>query len=44
MFTAQKIVPMDMEFLKKQKIDAYVKIDHKRNKLKTKVLVQEKEG
>jgi len=44
MFTAQKIVPMDIEFLKKPKIDAYVKIDHKGNKLKTKVLVQEKEG
>jgi len=44
MFTAQKLVPMDIKIIGKPKIDAYVKIDYKGNKLKTKVLVQEKEG
>ena len=44
MFTAQKIVPMDIKLIGKPKIDAYVKIEHKGNKMKTKVLIQEKEG
>ena len=44
MFSAQKLVPMDKALLGKPKIDAYVRLDHKGQKLKTKVLVQEKEG
>jgi hypothetical protein len=44
MFTAQKLVPMDSSLLGKPKIDAYVKIENKGNKMKTKVLVQEKGG
>lgn len=40
MFSAQKLVPMDTAFIGKPKIDAFVKIDHKGNKMKTKMLVQ----
>ena len=43
-FTAQKLVPMDGGTFTKPKIDAYVKCDHKGQKLKTKVLVQPKDG
>lgn len=43
-FCAQKIVPMDMALLKKAKIDAYVSVQWKTKKLKTKVLVQEEGG
>ena len=44
MYTAQKLVPMDKALLGKPKIDAYVRCDHKGQKLKTKVLVQEVGG
>lgn len=35
---------MDTALIGKPKIDAYVKIDHKGNKLKTKVLIQQVDG
>ena len=35
---------MDIKLIGKPKIDAYVKIEHKGNKMKTKVLIQKKEG
>lgn len=44
MFTAQKIVPLDKAFIGKPSIDAYVLLEHKGQKLKTKVMLQEEGG
>lgn len=43
-FQAQKIVPMDTALIGKGSIDAYVRLDYKGTKLKTKVLEQEEGG
>jgi hypothetical protein len=36
-FTGQKIVPMDNSIMGKAKTDAYIRLDYKSTKLKTKV-------
>jgi len=43
-FAAQKIVPLDKGFIGKASIDAYVKLEYRNQKLKTKVLKQEEGG
>lgn len=43
-FSGQKIVPMDKVLVGKPKTDAYVRLDYKTSRLKTKVMVIEEGG
>lgn len=43
-FTGQKIVPMDKAIIGKPKTDAYIRLDYKSTKLKTKVMKIEEGG
>ena len=43
-FAAQKLVPLDKKLIGKASIDAYVKLEHRGQKLKTKTQTQEEGG
>ena len=43
-FAGQHIVPLDKKMIGKNSIDAYIRMDYKTSKLKTKILTQEEGG